>query len=119
MSVDMAVHFFIRAHDLLRASGYTGLLGRRSINEGINRDVGLSQIIAGGSTIYSALTDRPWPGKAAVVVHQIHITKGAWSSERLLNRSKVVLISDQLTDTTDFKISVLRENLGRIFRAVF
>lgn len=115
-SVDFVVHFFLRVHSLLRNGGYSGLLGRRSINEATNREVGLRQLLNRRMKIYLANTNMPWPGKAAVVVHQIHIVNGTWSGIFLLNGVRVNTITEELSDTEVWEIQKLDDNLGRMFQ---
>lgn len=115
-SVDLVVHFFIRLHELLRPGGYLGLLGRRSLNEGTNREVGLQQLIASGLSIYRANTNLEWPGKASVVVHRLHMTNGQWSGPRILNGERVETISEELTDAVVWDIQPLSQNVGRMFQ---
>ena len=115
-SVDLVVHFFIRVHLLLRRGGYSGLLGRRSINEATNREVGLHQLLDLGLTIYAANTNLQWPGKASVVVHQIHMTSDKWSGARVLDGAQVTLISEELSDKEVWEIQTLEDNVGRVFQ---
>ncbi len=115
-SVDLVVHFFLKVYALLRRSGYAGLLGRRSINEARNRDVGLGQLLDSGVEIYKANTNIQWPGKAAVVVHQIHLANCDWAGTRILDGQHVEAISAELTDSEVWEVEKLEENLGRIFQ---
>jgi hypothetical protein len=115
-SVDLVVHFFIRVHSLLGRGGYSGLLGRRSINEATNREVGLRQLLDLGLTIYTATTNLEWPGKASVVVHQIHMTSAKWCGTRVLNGAHVNMISEELSDKEVWEIQTLNDNRGRIFQ---
>lgn len=93
-----------------------GLLGRRTLSEGKNREAGLTKLIGRGATIYSANTNLIWPGKASVVVHQIHISKSEWSGIRLLNKGAVPIISADLGNTEFWEAQKLDENLDRIYQ---
>ena len=115
-SVDLVVHFFIKVHTLLHQSGCAGLLGRRSVNEAKNRDVGLGQLVSRGVKIYLANTNIAWPGKASVVVHQIHFANSDWLGYRLLDGKRVDTISQELSDSEIWAITKLEQNLGRIFQ---
>ena len=115
-SVDLVVHFFIRVHSLLRRGGYAGLLGRRSINEATNREVGLRQLLDRGVTIYTANTNLQWPGEASVVVHQIQMTSDKWHGRRVLNGIAVDVITEELSDKEVWEIQKLDDNLGRMFQ---
>ena len=115
-SVDVVVYFFLRVFGLLRKEGCMGLLARRSISEGKNREAGLTKLLGRGGTIYSANTNMKWPGKASVVVHQIHIAKGEWSGVQKLNNATVLRISADLGDVEFWEAQKLDENLGRIYQ---
>lgn len=115
-SVDLVVFFFLRVYGMLREGACMGLLARRSISEGKNREAGLTQLLARGATIYRAKTNIKWPGKASVVVHQIGIFKGNWSGQRLLNNVSVETISADLGDKEFSEAKKLGDNLGRAFQ---
>lgn len=115
-SVDLVVYFFLQAYRLLRPNACMGLLARRSIAEGKNREAGISQILTHSAKIYSAKTNIRWPGKASVVVHQIHILKGSWNGACTLNHTEVEMISADLGDQEFWEAQKLQENLGRIFQ---
>jgi hypothetical protein len=76
-----------------------GLLARRTIAEGKNRQAGLTQIIGRNACIHSARTNIVWPGKASVIVHQINIVKGIWNAPCSLNGETADFISANLGDT--------------------
>ncbi|MGA7385423.1 MAG: type IIL restriction-modification enzyme MmeI [Methylocella sp.] len=115
-SVDLVVYFFLRVFGLLRQRGCMGLLGRRSISEGKNRETGLTQLLGRGANIYSANTNMKWPGKASVVVHQIHIAKCDWSGARSLNKAIVKTISADLGYAEFWEAQKLDQNGGRVFQ---
>lgn len=115
-SVDIVVYFFLHVYGLLRRGGCMGLLARRSISEGKNREAGLTQLLRHEANIYCATTNIKWPGKASVVVHQIHIAKRVWSGIRLLNKARVATISADLGDTEFWEAQKLDENIDRIFQ---
>jgi hypothetical protein len=115
---DLVVFFFLRVCGLVRTSGYAGLLARRSLAEGKNREVGLEQLLKTSATIFSAHTNIPWPGKASVIVHQIHIVKGTWLGAIQLNGSRVPAISAYLDDMQLEVPKPLNSNLGRMFQGV-
>lgn len=115
-AVDLVVYFFIRAHSLIREQGILGLLARRSLAEGKNREVGLDELLSSGAVVFSAYTDMPWPGRASVVVHQVHIAKAGWHGNRALNGVIVSQISSYLGSMDQTKPNKIPENLGRIFQ---
>jgi hypothetical protein len=115
-TADLVVFFFLRVFGLVRRAGYLGLLARRSLAEGKNREIGLEQLIKQGVTIYSAYTNIPWPGKASVVVHQIHMAKTNWGGLVKLNNSPLPFISSYLDDMALDSPEPLKENTGRMFQ---
>jgi hypothetical protein len=115
-SVDMVVHFFIRTFDILRPDGCAGLLGRRSMNEAKNCDVGFRQLIENGASFFLANTDLEWPGRAAVVVHQVHWRKGAWNGTRRLNGCVVPLITADLSEQERIVPEKLPRNQKRMYQ---
>lgn len=115
-SVDLVVFFFLHAYRLVRTNGYLGLLARRSISEGKNREAGLSQLVGCGGTIFHANTNIIWPGKASVIVHQIHVSKSPWQGMRTLNGRPETAIYADLSADAFWEARKIAENLGRIFQ---
>ncbi|MBR0730366.1 hypothetical protein JQ595_16565 [Bradyrhizobium japonicum] len=115
-TVDLVVFFFLRMTGLLKPTGYLGFLARRSFAEGKNREVGLERIIRIGATIYSARTNMPWPGKASVVVHQVHLARGTWQGLALLNGERVHRITGYLDATSFASPGKMAANRGRMFQ---
>jgi hypothetical protein len=117
-TADLVVFFFLRVFGLVRDGGYLGLLARRSLAEGKNREVGLEQILSRGATIFAAHTNKAWPGKASVIVHQIHMTKAKWRGVVTLNNSTTNFISAYLDDMELATPKELKQNTGRMFQGV-
>ena len=115
-SVDLVVFFLLRMMTLLSESGMSGFIVRRSVSEGKNREAGLSQILNNGAVIFDAKTNMRWPGKASVVVHQLHFSKATWSGERWLNNDNVEVISEDLSDTVFWEAKTIFENVGLGFQ---
>lgn len=115
-TADLVVFFFLRMVGLLKPTGFLGFLARRSLAEGKNREVGLERIIGIGATIYCARTNLPWPGKASVVVHQVHLTKSGWNGIVLLDNEPVKLITAYLDATSLSAPLKLAENEGIMFQ---
>ncbi len=86
---DLVAHFFRRAFNLLRDGGTFGLIATNTIAQGDTRNTGLRWICEHGGNIYRAERRFKWPGQAAVVVSVIHIHRGAWEGERLLDTKPV------------------------------
>jgi hypothetical protein len=92
-NADLVAHFFRRCFDLLRPGGSLGLIATNTIAQGDTRSTGLRWICLNGGTIYAARKRYKWPGVAAVVVSVVHLHKGAYSGEKLLERRPVKQIT--------------------------
>lgn len=117
-TADLVVFFFLRVFRLVREGGYLGLLARRSLAEGKNREVGLTQILSRGAVIFAAHTNIAWPGKASVIVHQIHMTKATWRGAITLNNAPTNFIDAYLDDMELTAPKELKHNTGRMFQGV-
>lgn len=89
-NADLVAHFFRRAFGLLRQGGTFGLIATNTIRQGDTRSTGLRWICTHGGEIYEAERRVKWPGtQAAVVVAVVHMTKGEWTAQRLLDGREV------------------------------
>ena len=88
-NADFVTHFFRRSFDLVRRDGAFGLIATNTIAQGDTRSTGLRWICEHGGDIYQATTRVKWPGMAAVIVSVLHVAKGRFSGERLLDGRKV------------------------------
>lgn len=112
---DLVVFFFLRAFGMLKNTGVLGLLGTDTMSHGDSRTIGLQQIVSSGGSIIRAKTRMKWPGKASVVVHQVHISKSQWSGKFVLDDKIVPKISSQLYSAEGWKPRTLNSNLGLVF----
>jgi hypothetical protein len=117
-TADLVVFFFLRVFGLVRNSGFFGLLARRSIAEGKNREIGLERLLSRGAIIFAARTNMIWPGKASVIVHQVHVAKAEWAGGVWLNGSPVDSINAYLDDTALTAPKPLKQNADRMFQGV-
>ena len=92
-NADLVAHFFRRCFSLLRPGGSLGLIATNTISQGDTRSTGLRWICLNGGTIYAARKRYKWPGVAAVVVSVVHLHKGTYAGERLLERRPVAQIT--------------------------
>jgi len=115
-SVDLVVHFLLRVSLLVRPEGGYGLIVRRSSNEAKNKEVGLRQVLGIGHKLYSVKTNVTWPGKASVVIHQLHFRNGPWAGLIKLNEQEVELISADLTNHASMSVKKIPENSSRMFQ---
>ncbi len=116
-NADLAAHFFRRTFNLLRKGGTLGLIATNTIGQGDTRSTGLSWICENGGEIYRAQQRFKWPGEAAVVVSVLHIIKGEYLSQRVLDNKKVDLITAFLFHGGGHRNpKVLKDNLGKSFQ---
>lgn len=66
-SADLIAYFVLRARQLVRRDGTLGVVGTNTLAQGDTREVGLDQLVAGGTTIYDAIKSMPWPSKSSVL----------------------------------------------------
>jgi len=83
-NADLVAHFYRRAFTLLKDEGCFGLIATNTIAQGDTRQTGLSWICNNGGTIYLADKRVKWPGKAAVVVSIVYVSKGDFRGELIL-----------------------------------
>jgi len=115
-SADLAAYFFLRAFELLRNGGNFGLLAVNTISEGDTRQIGLEKILKNVGSIYSAHSNEPWPGQAAVATSRIHVHKGKWAGRYFLGGKPVETISAFLSDHEEWSPKILTTNLGKCFQ---
>ena len=92
-NADLVAHFFRRAFGLLRTGGTSGLIATNTIAQGDTRSTGLRWICTNGGEIYHARRRVKWPGLAAVVVSVLHVHKGGFPGEKLLDGEAVDTIT--------------------------
>ncbi|MFZ9735434.1 MAG: type IIL restriction-modification enzyme MmeI, partial [Burkholderiaceae bacterium] len=97
-NADLVAHFFRRCFVLLRPGGTLGLIATNTIAQGDTRSTGLRWICTHNGTIYAARRRYRWPGVAAVVVSIVHLCKGAYDGEKLLDGRPVPQITAFLFD---------------------
>jgi N-6 DNA Methylase len=92
-NADLVAHFFRRAFDLLRDRGVFGLIATNTIGQGDTRATGLRWICQHDGKIFAARRRVKWPGRAAVVVSEVHVVKGAYSGKPELDGRQVEKIT--------------------------
>jgi hypothetical protein len=90
---DLCAHFFRRCFTHVRDRGTYGLIATNTIAQGDTRTTGLEWICTHGGDIYRATKRKKWPGLAAVIVSILHISKGQWLEQRMLDEREVERIT--------------------------
>lgn len=107
--VDLVAFFFRLAFWTLRPGGSFGLIGTNTIAQTDTRESGLTWICTHGGTIYEARRRYRWPGIASVLVSIVHVIKGEYTQECLLDGKRERRISAYLFsaggDTAPSKIT--------------
>ncbi|HYX18912.1 MAG TPA: DNA methyltransferase [Nostoc sp.] len=117
--MDLVAYFFRQAFNVLRKDGTLGLIATNTIAQGDTRLGGLRYICNSGGSIYKAQKRFKWPGFAAVIVSIIHIIKGNYQKNKLLDGKYYSSISAFLfhADSHNNPISLL-ENKNKSFIGV-
>ena len=84
-NADLVAHFFRRAFTLVREAGTFGLIATNTIAQGDTRSTGLRWICQRGGEIFAARRRVQWPGRATVVVSVVHLIKGKFVGQKLLD----------------------------------
>jgi len=98
---DLVTYFLRRQVDILKPTGYLGLITTNSISEGDTRASGLGYLIADGARIVFAIKSIKWPGRAALYVSLIVLSKKTAEKAVFLGGNKVSYISSRLDDESD------------------
>ena len=84
-NADLVAHFYRRAFGLVRDGGTLGLIATNTIAQGDTRSTGLCWICEHGGEIYRATKRVKWPGDAAVIVSVLHVVRGEYAGNRVLD----------------------------------
>jgi hypothetical protein len=84
-TADLCAYFFLRAASLVRAGGCVGMLATNTISEGDTRQIGLTQLLSAGLSVFRAVRSRKWPGVANLEVASVWLHNGPWAGEFNLN----------------------------------
>ena len=74
---------------MLRKDGAFGLIATNTIAQGDTRSGGLRWICTHGGAIFAAQKRYKWPAGAAVIVSTVHVVKGHFHGQRLLDGKPV------------------------------
>lgn len=97
-AVDLVAYFARRIFDLLSDEGFFAVISTVTIAKGNAREGGLDQILMRGGRINFAVRTLNWPGRAAVHVSLLSVTKSNRNLECRLDGKIVVRISSFLDD---------------------
>ena len=92
-NADLCTYFFLRASDLLCERGTISLISTNTIYQGDTRSAGLAWLCSRDFSIFAATKRKAWPGVAAVVVSIVHMHKGDYQGDNILDDSVVPRIS--------------------------
>ena len=112
-AADLCVYFLRRGFQLVHEDAHVGMVATKSIAEGDSRLVGPEYLQGRGATIYWAIHELPWPGKANVTVSMLALRKGPWTAAALLNGNVVTAINSRLTTDSISTAHKLARNRGR------
>ena len=113
---DLVVYFVRRLFELLRPDGFAAFLTTNSIKDGDVRKDGLDQVLGRGGQIVFAVRGIKWPGRANLVVSEISLRNGTWTSPRILDGRLVSNITSFLEDAEVAADPVpLRASQGSIY----
>ena len=119
---DFCVHWFRKAHEVLKPGCRAGLVGTNTIRQNYSREGGLDYIVKHGGTIVEAVSSQPWSGEAAVHVSIVNWIKGKQAGPKILfkltgqdregpwQKEPVTHINSSLSFVTDVAAAVPLKN---------
>jgi len=123
---DLVAHFFNRAYLVLRANdgqfalGTMNLIATKSIRQGLSRESSLAKIRSKSGVIYHANRRLIWPGKAAVVISTVAISKGNPGVQLQIDGKRTSRINSFLLDAdNDETPRKLQSNHGKSFVGMY
>src|SRR5690606_34038699 len=78
-TADLCTYFILSVQRLVRLKGVFGLVVSSTVKEGDSKQVGLSQTVKMGATIFRATDTIKWPGAASVEVVLIWLINGSYA----------------------------------------
>ena len=116
-AVDLVTYFFRRILTIIKPGGFQSLISTNTIAQGRAREDGLDVMIKQGGTINHAVKSMKWPGKAAVVVALVTLTKQVWNGKFVLDGKEVKTITPYLDDAETLGNPFpLKQNEGKSFQ---
>jgi type I restriction-modification system DNA methylase subunit len=115
-NADFLAYFVLRTSELVKRSGFIGLVCTNSISEGDTREVGLDGIVSDGRKIVYALVDLKWPGQAALTISILVLAGPDWRGARVLNNVEVEEITQYLKSEVRWSPVKLESNKNWAFQ---
>jgi len=116
-AVDLVTYFFRRIFQIINTNGFQSLISTNTIAQGKAREFGLEIIFQHGGRINHAIRSTKWPGRAALEVALVTITKKEWKGDYFLSSKKVNKITPYLDDDETFGNPYkLKQNEGKSFQ---
>ena len=116
-AVDLVAFFFRRIFTIINLTGFQSLIATNTISQGKTREYGLEIILKRNGTINHAIRSMKWPGKAAVDISIVTITKRSWKHKIFLTGKEVKAITPFLDDATSIGNPYqLRRNEGKSYQ---
>jgi hypothetical protein len=97
-NADLVAYFFLRSAEIIRSSGsMVGLIATNTVAQGDTREVGLSQLVDSGLTIFRSVQSAPWPAVSANLEYAaVWFTPDEWNTKCVSNGVRVTRISSLL-----------------------
>ena len=97
-TADLVTYFFRRSFEIINDLGFQALISTNTISQGGTREGGLDVMVKQGAVINHAVKSMRWPGKAAVEVALVTVTKQKWKGRFVLGGKPVNNITPFLDD---------------------
>lgn len=113
---DYVSYFFRLIFKILNEQGFFSLISTNTISQGATRESSLKYIVDNGGEIVFAIKSIRWPGRAAVEVSLISISKKGKKVKKYLGYKIVDFISTYLDDSFDIgDPEILWQNANKCF----
>lgn len=111
-SINLVMFFLLRGASLARQQGAIGFIATDSIAESDTREIGMVELFRQVSP-FRAVSSQPWPGSAGVYISVLHLFKGEWLGEIMLDGARVAAISTKLEPGDELRQpALLKSNEG-------
>lgn len=98
-----------------KRKGFQSLISTNTIAQGRAREDGLDIIVNSGGSINHAVKSMKWPGKAALEVSLVTITKQKWKEKYILGNKEVKTITPYIDDSRLLVIHILLNRMKEKF----